>query len=339
MTKRFGVVGSRHGHIQSFIKEMLEKGYECAGIHDPDDWKLARKYAEQFGISLVERVEVLLNPSVQIIGSSAINSQKIDLIEACERNGQHIVLDKPAVTDRDGLRRLEEVVRRNRIVIGLMLPKRFWGALTALKREIDGGRLGQVVHIDVSSPHKLTPAARDDWHFSKKQNGGVLIDLLIHDTDLIRWLTGRDIAHVQGVMTKSILPEYPDFYDVAGVQAVMDDGTTAQLYADWHTPNNNKDGRFSRIVVTGTEGWAEYAYAYDAGLNKEHTHLRITRGDDPDQQGQVISPDAQTVTSVGDFLDRTAGLPGTFTHADIVAASRATIEADERAIVRNRFAK
>ncbi|MDF2660864.1 MAG: oxidoreductase [Paenibacillus sp.] len=337
MSFRFAIIGCRHGHISTFIKEMLDAGHTCVGIYDPEDWKLANRYAELYGIPLAGNREELLASSVQIVGSSAVNNEKIELIEACERRGIHIMLDKPAVTDRDGLQRLEAVAERGAIQIGLMLPKRFSGAMTVLKREIVAGTLGKVVHIHISSPHKLMPSARDAWHFSKKQNGGVLIDLLIHDTDLLRWLTGREIVLTQSVLAKNILPEYPDFYDVASVQAVLDDGTTAQLYADWHTPDCNTDGRFSRIVVAGTEGYAEWSVGYDAADGKNRAQLRITRGDASDQLGTVMTPDAVAATSVSDFLDRVAGRPGTFTHRDIIEASKAVIEADERAVVRNRF--
>lgn len=338
MSYRFAIIGCRHGHIQSFIKDMLDKGHTCAGIYDAEDWKLARQYADRFQLPLVERVEELLTPSVHIVGSSAVNNEKIDLIEACERGGQHILLDKPAVTDRSGLQRLEAVAERGKIQIGLMLPKRFWGWMTALKREIDGGTLGKLVHFYVSSPHKLVPSSRDAWHFSKERNGGVLIDLLIHDMDLLRWLTGKNIAMTQSIISKSILPEYPDFYDAASVQVVMEDGTSAQLYADWHTPANNKDGRYSRIVIAGTEGYAEYGVAYDAEEGKDKTYVRITRGDGSDQYGTLLKPDVENATAISDFLDRVEGKSGQFTHRDIIAASRATIEADEQAIVRNRFA-
>ncbi|RKN84683.1 Gfo/Idh/MocA family protein [Paenibacillus ginsengarvi] len=337
MSYRFAVIGCRHGHIRSFIKEMLDKGHTCAGIYDAEDWKLARQCVELYNVPLVDHVEELLVPSVHIIGSSAVNNEKIDIIEACERGGQHIVLDKPAVTDGDGLRRLEAVMERGRIQIGLMLPKRFWGTMTALKREIDAGAIGDIVHLYITSPHKLLPATRDAWHFSKKRNGGVLIDLLIHDMDVLRWLTGKEIVMTQSVMSKTILPEYPDFYDTAAVQVMMDDGTTAQVHADWHTPATNKDGRFSRIVIAGTEGYAEYGVVYDAKQGKNATYARITRGDGDDPDGTFLKPDAETASAVSDFLDRVDGKQGLFTHVDILAASRATIEADESAVIRNRF--
>lgn len=337
MSFRFSIIGCRHGHISTFIKEMLDGGHTCAGIYDPEDWKLARRYAEQYGIPLVDNREELLSPSVHIVGSSAVNNEKIELIEACDRRGIHIILDKPAVTDRAGLQRLGAVVERGAIQVGLMLPKRFSGSMTALKREIDAGTLGKVVHIHISSPHKLMPSTRDAWHFSKEQNGGVLIDLLIHDVDLLRWLSGREIVLTQSVLAKNILPEYPDFYDVASVQAVLDDGATAQLYADWHTPANNTDGRFCRIVVAGTEGYAEWSVGHDASDGKNRAQLRITRGDAPDQQGIVEAPDAAVASAISDFLDRVDGRPGTFTHNDIIAASRAAVEADERAVRRNSF--
>ncbi|GAA3413818.1 Gfo/Idh/MocA family protein [Paenibacillus hodogayensis] len=334
MSYQFSIIGCRHGHISNFIQWMLDNGHTCTGIYDPEDWKLARLYAEKYGIPLVDEREKLLSPDVQIVGSSAVNNEKIELIEACERRGIHIMLDKPAVTDRSGLKRLEAVVARGNIQIGLMLPKRFSGWMNALKSQIDAGAIGKLAHIHISSPHKLMPSTRDAWHFSKERNGGVLIDLLIHDMDLLRWLTGREIILIQSVLAKNMLPEYPDFYDVASVQVVMDNGTTAQLYADWHTPGNNTDGRFSRIVVAGTEGYAEWDVGYDASDGKKKRQLRITRGEAQDQNGYVDAQAEVVVSASSDFIDRINGKPGLFTHRDILEASRAAIEADERAVRR-----
>ncbi|MDF2723155.1 MAG: oxidoreductase [Paenibacillus sp.] len=337
MSYSFAVIGCRHGHIQSFIKSMLDLGHTCVGIYDADDLKLARQYAERFNVPIVERVEELLTPSIPIIGSAAVNNEKIDVIEACERSGQHIFLDKPVIADRAGLEKLEAVVKRGNIQIGLMLPKRFYGLLRTLKQEIEAGTLGNIVHLHMRSPHKLLPATRDAWHFSKAQNGGVLIDVMIHDVDVLRWLTGQEIVQTQSVMSKTILPEYPDFYDTASVQAVLADGTTAQVYADWHTPDSSSNDLLGRMMIVGTEGYAEYGYSYDPAAGKERTQLRITRHD-----GSVKDKSCEAQTGTGtaltDFLARVEGKPAVISHEDIVKVSRATVEADEQSIRYNRFA-
>src|SRR5690606_17608958 len=150
------------------------------------------------------------------------------------------------------------VMSRNQIHVGMLLPKRFDPYMNALKNQIEQGVLGKIVNISIRSPHLLLLPARPAWFFSKKQNGGLIHDLMIHDFDLIRWLTGKEITTAQSFISKNILPEYRDFYDTATTQLLLGDTITVQLYADWHTPKKSSNGRHSSFYIVGTEGSAQY---------------------------------------------------------------------------------
>lgn len=335
MTGAFGIIGCRHGHIAVFIEEMLQLGWACAGIYDPHDRGLAERLAVQFNVPLLDSREPLADPSVRFIGSSAVNSSKIEIIEWCEQHGKAVMVDKPAVTDRAGLQRLRQVIDRGRIEIGMLLTERFRPSLTTLKRRIDAGELGTIVSLTMRKPHRLSPASRGAWHFSKADNGGLIVDLLVHDLDLVRWLTGQEIATVQGIKTKTILPEYPEFYDTACVQVMTDGGTAAQLYTDWHTPSASWTWGDCRVFVSGTHGSAELRLTGDPTLNERgEVYLQVSG----DSGFHRIPLDEAGMSITEDFVRRAQGMPGPYLLGgqDVLEASRLSVEADEAAIAVDR---
>lgn len=330
MPIRFGIIGCQHAHITAFIQEMIALGHSCVGLYEAEDPKMARGIAEKFGIPLTDSMEPFLDESVTVIGSAAVNDAKIDVIEWCDRHGKHIMVDKPAVTDREQLKRLEAVIRRGRIQVGMMLTERFRPAVHTLKRILEAGELGRIVSVMTRKPHRLNPSSRGAWHFSKSRNGGIVIDLLVHDFDLIRWLTGQEVASVKTAVTKNDLPEYPEFRDAVSAQVVMSGGTIAMLYADWHTPDQSWTWGDCRLFVNGTAGFAELRLCGDPSVPENgELFLRVT---DAEPLARVdLTPPPASLTA--DFLARIEGQPCILTHDDLLAASALTIEADERAEV------
>jgi len=331
MTYTFGIIGCQHGHISMFISEMLELGHTCAGIFDDGDSGMPESIARRFGLPLVRDRDELLSPSVQIIGSSAVNNRKIDVIELCERHGKHVMLDKPIVSGRGGLDRLANVFGRGAIQVGMLLPTRFKSTTVALKRMAEAGELGDLVSISMRKPHKLTPSKRLDWHFSKEQNGGIIVDLLVHDFDYVRWLTGKEFKSVQSIAAKNILPEYPHFYDVTTAQIVLEGGGVAQLYADWHTPEACWSWGDCRIFVVGTRGSAELRMSGDPAVDMGELMFSMTH----DQPFARVDTVKESLTMCGDFINRIEGRPSRVSHRDLLLVSQATVEADERAVMLN----
>ncbi|AWP27722.1 Gfo/Idh/MocA family protein [Paenibacillus sp. Cedars] len=325
ISRKFAIIGCEHAHIAAFIEEMLAMGWECAGIFEPRNRKLAESISHRYHIPIVEDRLALLNDAVEIVGCAAINNEKIDIIELCEQHGKHIMLDKPAVTNSEDLVRLREVMERGRVHVGMLLTERYRPSIRRLKRLIDSGELGKIVNIAMRKPHRLQHENRPAWHFSKKQNGGIIFDLFIHDFDLLRWLTGSEIKAIDGYMAKTIFPEYPDFYDLSSLQVCLQNGVLAQLYADWHNPESSWTWGDCRIFVTGTKGVAELRLEGDPLISEEALLLQVSHNQ---KLTRVPIGEADEVRIARDFLNRLEGNQAAITHDDIYLASLATVEAD-----------
>lgn len=331
----FSIIGCQHGHIRVFIQTMLEMGYRCVGLYEEpgESLRLAENLSIKYDIPLLKRMEEALAPEVELVGCAAVNSRKIGIVEACERTGKHIMLDKPAVTNRDGLERLRKAIERGRIEIGMMLTQRFSPAVFTLKRCMEEGTLGKPVSIAMRKPHRLGAAERPDWFFDRALSGGIIQDLLVHDLDLLRWLTDTEISDAQGYVSKSMLPEHASFYDAAQLSVTMEDGLVAQLYADWHTPDGSWTWGDCRIFVTGTEGSAELRLQGDPLVSREPVFLLTTRSQELHQVPLLRPP----VGTIKDFVNRTEGITSILSGEDVLMASSAAVFADERAETINRI--
>ncbi|WP_236560946.1 Gfo/Idh/MocA family protein [Pontibacillus sp. HMF3514] len=330
---RFSIIGCQHGHIGIFIKEMINLGHECVGIYEKQNVKLAESVSQQYDVKLLNDMEEALEESIEIVGCAEINNKKIDVIELCEEYGKHVMLDKPAATNRVGLERLKDVIKRGNIQVGMLLTERFRSSIFTLKEMIDQGDLGDVINISMRKPHRLTPEKRPLWHFSKEQCGGIVIDLFIHDFDLLRWLTGKEVLDAHGYMAKNILPEYPDFYDSSSLHIQMEDNILAHLYADWFNPEKSWTWGDCRIFVTGTKGIVELRLEGDPLASKEELLLKVTN----EEEFKQVNLHSPFLNITEDFLNRLAGESSILSHDDILTATQHTIEADEKVKVMNRF--
>lgn len=329
MKSYYSIIGCEHPHIEMFIIDMVRLGHTCMGIYEQRNYELAGSIAQKYGIPFVQDIEACLGPNVEFVGSSAINHEKINMIELCEQRGKHILVDKPAVTDAIGLERLKAVIGRGKIQIGMMLTSRFNPSLATLKSKIDRGELGEIVHIGIQKPHRLNAKARPPWHFSKAQCGGIIIDLLIHDFDLLRWLTGEELKAFSGFAAKHILPEHPDFYDTANIQALTESGIIGNVYADWHTPDQSWAWGDFRIFVTGTRGKAEIRQSGDPLIANDELLLVVTN--DNKLESCALEPVQANLTE--DFIASARGASSAplISHQDILMASSAAIAADQAA--------
>ncbi len=322
---KFAVIGSAHGHITEFIDDMISMGHEFAGIYD-DKSPLVSRLSERYNVPVYDDMEILFDTGIEIAGTSAINNQKIDIIEECSRRGVHVIADKPIVIDQQQYERLERVTGRGNIQVGMMLSVRFDPCVSTLKKLVDQGVIGKLLSVEIFNPHRLGAANRPAWHFKKNQNGGIIIDLIVHSVDLFNWLTQSEIADYKGVMVKSILPEKEDFYDSSQYFVRSENNVTGYFRVDWHMTDTHWTWGDLRVFCTGTRGSMEARVLGDP-LTKGKLLILFEEG----KETRSIELDENVGSVTKDFINRVQGREYIVGHKDILLASRNAIELDREA--------
>ena len=110
---------------------------------------------------------------------------------AALKAGCHVLCEKPMALDVASCDRMLAAAKRagRTLLVGHCL--RFWPEYVALKKLIDSGKYGKVVAAEFS---RVTPPpdgkGKHGWFFDEKKSGGCLLDLHIHDADMVRFLFG-----------------------------------------------------------------------------------------------------------------------------------------------------
>lgn len=164
--------------------------------------------------------------------------------------GRHVFCEKPLGLTAASARRSVAAARAAGVVLGIGHERRFEPAMARLKRMIDAGDLGTVMHAEAAFSHdKLAGIAPGGWRTDATLSPGAgMTGMGIHLTDLFLWMLGP-VTSVQA-LTRDRLLGWPTG-DMVVAQLGFAAGMTAHLNAILATPH------FMRLQVYGSEGWVE----------------------------------------------------------------------------------
>src|SRR5256885_1096067 len=174
-----GVMGSNHARV---IAEL--PGVEFVGVADPDRPQ-ARFVAETLGCAAVGELDELLDLGIDAATIAAPTHLHHDLALACIRRGIHVMVEKPIASSAQEGRSIIAAARRAGVTLMVGHVERFNPAVAAIKEAI---RAEDILSNAITRLVPFPP---------RMANVGVVIDLAVHDIDLIRWFTDSEIIEVQ----------------------------------------------------------------------------------------------------------------------------------------------
>lgn len=329
---KFGVLSTAHFHVIEFVENMLDLGGEFVGIVN-DNTPNYKTICDKYSPKVFADAKTLLSSGITLAGSFAPNQHRIDEVELCDEYGVHVISDKPLVLNKQDLKRLETVALRGNIELGMMFTVRFMPSVWKLKEIIDSGEIGELVNIEIFNPHRLMPASRPDWFFNADESGSIVVDLLTHSVDLFYWLSARDpIQRYQTIITKAILEDKPQFYDIASSLTETKSGKTGYLRVDWHIPDSHWSWGDMRIFCIGTKGYCEVRSVGDPVTQKEELILFS-----PENGTTSVALPENTGTCVSDFVNRINGKHSEITQEDILYTCRTVLELENNMWENNHF--
>src|SRR5215211_7725602 len=154
-----------------------------------------------------------------------------DLAVRAAGEGRHVILEKPiARTLKDAQQILDAFSGDGpRLFVGHVV--RFFPEYVGIKQKIDAGDLGTVGVVRTSrrSPFLL---GWNDWYADWRVSGGVLLDLVIHDFDYLRWTLGE----VERVYARGMLGREYNRLDYVLVTLRFESGAIAHVEGHWGYP-------------------------------------------------------------------------------------------------------
>jgi predicted dehydrogenase len=209
-----GVMGSNHARVLAEIP-----GVTLVGIADPDP--NARKLvSEAAGCEGFAAVDGLLARGVDAVTIAAPTHLHEEIALNCIGRGVHVLVEKPIAPTVEEGRAIIDAARRAGVTLMVGHVERFNPTVEAIK---DAIRDEDILSIAITRVGPFPP---------RMSNVGVVIDLAVHDIDLIRWFTNSDIVEVQPQLSNAVAARE----DIALLQFRTASGVLAHINTNWLTP-------------------------------------------------------------------------------------------------------
>jgi len=259
-----GSMGKNHARVYADLPNV-----QLVGVADANE-TTAQSVAEQYRATPYTDFRVMLDtekPDAVSIVTPTV--EHLSVAQAVIERGIHLLIEKPIAFRVDEARKIIELARTAGVKLMIGHIERFNPAIQALKSRLDAGELGRVFQID---------ARRQGPFPARVKDVGVVIDLAVHDLDVMRYLTGAAVQRVFAETERRIHSTYEDLLE--GLVR-FDDSTIGTLAINWLTPTKIRE-----LVVTGEKGMFRadyltqdlYFYENATATAEGWDALRILRG-------------------------------------------------------------
>lgn len=190
---KLGIVGTgRIGQLHVSNINKLVEGAEVIAAADPYiDY--SREALEALGVKYIysDYKELLANDEVEavIVASSTDTHSEISI--AAARAGKDVFCEKPIDKDLDKIKEVLAVVKETGVKFQTGFNRRFDHNFRRVRDMVDNGRIGDPHIIKVTSRDPAPPSI--DY---VKVSGGIYFDMMIHDFDMVRFLSGSEVVEV-----------------------------------------------------------------------------------------------------------------------------------------------
>jgi predicted dehydrogenase len=223
-----------------------------------EDPTLGHSVADDFGAPWTDDLDALLatgDVDAVVVCSPTVNHRRH--IEAAAAAGCHVLSEKPLATTVEDGRAVVAACREAGVQLHVAFVSRFLPQVRRVKAALEAGSLGEVVGLRTGNRGRPPlPPHYPQWITTPEESGGgALIDHSVHLTDLVRYLTGREISLVSAETGHLLWSAGVE--DCALLSLVLDNGAVAGLDPSWSVPADNPWDYDFFLRLVGTTGSAD----------------------------------------------------------------------------------
>ncbi len=277
-----GHMGKEHARIYAELAEA-----EVVGGHDSNPEtarKIAAKCRTRAFASLEEMVEAV--DAASIVTPTMTH---LAIAEPFLRRSKHVLVEKPMAMDTAEARKLVDLAEKHGAKLAVGHVERFNPVLAALEE-----RLGRPRFIEA---HRLSP------YPGRSTDIGVVMDLMIHDLEIILHLVRSPVTSVDAVG----VPVLSRGEDIANARIRFANGCVANLTTSRISPE-----KLRKIRVFQDDAYLSLDYMKQEGEIYKRWEGKITRDKIPVMKGEPLKNQlAEFVMNVRENTDpRVAGAHG-----------------------------
>ena len=253
-----GHLGTHHARIYSEIAKRSNGQCEFIGVFDTDRLRV-RALTEKHGGGAFETAEELAN-FVDAVSIATPTETHFTVARAFLERGKHVLVEKPITNNVRDAEQLVALAREKKCLLQVGHVERFNPVLRYLNEVVTEARFIEV--------HRLSP------YPGRSIDIGVVLDLMIHDLDVVLSLVKSPLATIDAIG----IPVLSATEDIANVRLKFANGCVANITASRVSPEKMRKIRlFGRTDIGAAYISLDYM--------KQDGELYRVAGDDAQESG------------------------------------------------------
>ncbi|WP_026679164.1 Gfo/Idh/MocA family protein [Fictibacillus gelatini] len=233
-------------HASSYAKM---ENVELAGIVDirkQIGGPLAAKLNTNYFTSFEEAVTQL--PRIDVIDVCLPTYLHKKYVLKAADLGKHVICEKPLARTKEDAKEMISYCKEKGVKLFVGHVLRFFPEYVKAKEIIDKNEIGKPA-MARTTRGGIFPTAWNDWYADYKNSGGLVLDMIIHDIDFLRWCFGD----VKRVYAKSVLGRSFNRIDYALLTLRFENGMIAHVEGTWA-----HEGFSTYLEIAGDNGIIEF---------------------------------------------------------------------------------
>lgn len=247
-------------HLQGF----LEFKDRCKIVAISDIYKdKAEEKKRRFGLNdatvYSDYREILKRGDIDLVDVCTPPYTHADIAVESLNAGKNVIVEKPMAASLEECDRMIEASKKNKKLLSVIAQNRFRTQFMKLKKIVESGLAGDVVHAQVDSFWWRGHSYYDLWWRGtwEKEGGGCTLNHAIHHIDMLIWLLGMP-EEVQAVMN-NVAHDNAEVEDISIAILKYKSGALAQI-----TSSVVHHGEEQQIILQGKKArisvpWKVYA--------------------------------------------------------------------------------
>lgn len=202
-----GRIGKLHAeNVQNFIPNA-----KIVVAADPFMSEAVEQWAKEIGIERLSKnpEDVFNSTDIDAVFICSSTDTHAEFIIKAADKGLHIFCEKPIHTDISKIKEALEAVEKAKVKLQVGFVRRFDKSHKAVRDTVASNRLGKPYVVKVCSRDPEAPPME-----YVKVSGGIFADMMIHDFDMVRYLSGSEVTEVYAVGACLVNPAFADYDDV-----------------------------------------------------------------------------------------------------------------------------
>jgi myo-inositol 2-dehydrogenase/D-chiro-inositol 1-dehydrogenase len=248
-------------HLKNLTRNF--SGVKVLAAMDP--LEASRATADECNVPVFTRSfdELLAIPDLDAVVICSPTDTHADYVVKAAKAGKHIFCEKPLDLSLERVKEVLETVKESGVRLMLGFNRRFDPEFRKIRQLVESGQVGDPQIIKITSRDPGPPPLS-----YIKSSGGMFLDMTIHDFDMARYISGKEVREVYARAAVKVDPAIAEAGDVdtAVITLTFEDDSMAVI----DNCRRAAYGYDQRLEVFGSKGMAQ------AENNFPNTHKLFT---------------------------------------------------------------